>query len=436
MTDIASLYKLFLAHPIVTSDTRDCPKDSIFFALKGTSYNGNLFAKKALELGCAYVVVDDSSVIPAGDNRFLLVSDSLKAMQDLAHEHRKHFHGPVIEVTGTNGKTTTKELLTAVLSKKFKVLATEANYNNHIGVPKTLLRLELAKHEIAVVETGANHPGEIAFLANIVDPDCGLITNVGKAHLEGFGSFDGVIRTKGELYDYLRNKKGGFVFLDGDNEHLLKIVGGLQTVRYGTPNHSDYKVQGEALDCNPFLHLRWRVGQKGEWHDVKTHLIGAYNLQNALAAACVGRYFSVTENDITTAIEDYVPQNDRSELRITENNHLIVDAYNANPTSMQVALQNFSVMKGEHKMVILGDMRELGSASEEEHQKIVNLLQKGNYEEVWLVGENFCKTKATFRCFSNVDEVISVLKEKKVKGRLILIKGSNGTKLYELPELL
>ena len=430
-----SLYSLFLAHPVVTTDSRNTPAGSIFIALKGDKFDGNLYARKALENGCAYAVVDETEVVEPNDSRYILVPDALKAFQDLAHEHREHCHCPVIEVTGTNGKTTTKELLAAVLGKKFNVLATEGNNNNHIGVPKTLLRLT-QEHTIAIIETGANHPGEIKTLANIVDPDCGLITNVGKAHLEGFGSFEGVIKTKGELYDYLRKKKDGFIFLNGDNEHLSKIAQGLKTVKYGHSAHADYLVEGSVTDCSPYLCLRWRPTDNSDWQEVKTHLIGAYNIDNVLAAACAGTYFGIAPKQINEALEAYVPKNDRSELRITKKNHLIVDAYNANPTSMAAALDNFKQMNGDHKMVILGDMRELGSASEQEHQKVVEFLKKANFEQVWLVGENFSKTNHDFRIFKDVEEVKQALQAQPVEGKLILVKGSNGTKLFQLPDLL
>ena len=435
--NIQDLYRIFLAHPVVTTDSRQCPEDSIFFALKGDSFNGNLFASKALEQGCAYAVVDDPAVVPEGDERYILVEDVLGTMQSLAHYHREQFHGPVIEITGTNGKTTTKELVSTVLSRKYNVLYTEGNLNNHIGVPKTLLRLKPLFHQIAVVETGANHPGEIASLAKIVDPDCGLITNVGKAHLAGFGSFEGVIRTKGELYDYLRTKKEGFVFLDSDNPYLADIAKGIPAVCYGSPGGNSKMVQGEVISCAPFLSFRWRRGETGAWNTVNTHLIGAYNLQNVLAAACVGLKFGISEEDITEALAGYVPKNDRSELRVTARNKLIVDAYNANPSSMKAALLNFGNIKHPHKMVILGDMRELGEASEEEHGKILSLLQRQNdCEEVWLVGDNFRKEKSPYRCFKDVEEVKEALRESPVEGKLILIKGSNGTRLYQLPDLL
>lgn len=435
--DILELYQKFLSHSEITTDSRNCPAGSIFFALKGDNFDGNLFASKALEQGCAYAVVDNPEVVSDGDERYVLVEDVLKTMQDLAHHHREQFHGPVIEVTGTNGKTTTKELLTAVLSKKYNVLATIGNLNNHIGVPKTLLRLKPILHQIAVVETGANHPGEIAFLAKIVDPDCGLITNVGRAHLEGFGSFEGVIKTKGELYDYIRTKPDGFIFLDSNNQYLKEISKGMLALHYGTPGDAEKMVEGDVVECAPFLTLRWRKGNSGVWHKVETHLIGAYNLQNALAAACVGVRYGVSENDITEALAGYVPKNDRSELRVTEHNQLIVDAYNANPSSMHASITNFGNMKGEHKMVILGDMRELGDVSEEEHQKVISLLQENeSIEEVWLVGQNFQKVASSYHTFKDVEEVKSALADSPLSGRLILIKGSNSTKLYQLPELL
>ena len=436
--DIKELYEIFSEHPEVTTDSRNCPAGALFFALKGSSFNGNLFASQALASGAAYAIVDEADVIPAeGDKRYILVPDVLKTLQALAHCHRKQFHGPVIEITGTNGKTTTKELLTAVLSKKYNVLSTLGNLNNHIGVPKTLLRIKPFFHHIAVVETGANHPGEIAFLANIVDPDCGLITNVGRAHLEGFGSFKGVCQTKGELYDYLRKKNGGFIFLNTDNPYLQEMAQGLVTLNYGEPGNGEKMVEGEVLGCNPFLTLRWRKGHTGTWHITETHLIGAYNLQNALAAACAGIRYGVTENDITEALSAYIPQNDRSELRSTPRNRLVVDAYNANPSSMTEAIKNFSLITGEHKMVILGDMKELVSASEEEHQKIIDMLQQQeDVEMVWLVGENFMQTKSPFRCFTDVEEVKKELAGHPLSGHLILIKGSNGTRLYQLPELL
>lgn len=433
--ELEALYEIYKQHPVVTTDSRDCPQGSLFFALKGESFDGNAFAGAALEKGCAFAVVDDASVVPNDDARYILVDDVLKTLQDLAHYHREQFNIPVLEVTGTNGKTTTKELIAAVLSKKYNVLYTQGNFNNHIGVPKTLLRLT-AEHTFAVIETGANHPGEIKTLANIVDPDFGIITNVGKAHLEGFGSFEGVIKTKGELYDYLRAKHGT-IFLDNDNVHLKNIADGLHQICYGTPCDEVLSVEGEVIDCAPYLRFKWRPAG-GEWQEVSTHLIGSYNVKNAMAAAVIGRTFGVSVEDINKAIADYVPTNNRSQLVETSDNKLVVDAYNANPTSMKAAIENFCLMKADNdkKMAILGDMKELGPTSCEEHQKMVDALVEAGFHHVWLVGKEFKATHNPFRTFDDVEQVKDALKIKKPKGYLILIKGSHSTKLYELPELL
>ncbi len=435
---LQQLYEVFLAHPVVTTDSRDCPDNSLFFALKGESFDGNKFAAAALDKGCAYAVVDEAEYAIAGDDRYVLVPDVLKTLQDLAHLHRMHFRGPVIEITGTNGKTTTKELVSAVLSAKYSVLYTKGNFNNHIGVPKTLLSIN-DSHEIAVVETGANHPGEIKTLAAIVSPDCGLITNVGRAHLEGFGSFEGVIKTKAELYDNLRANPKGFVFLNADNSILAKEAAGLKAVSYGKPGHG-YEVEGEVVECNPFLKLRWRAkGGDGKWHEVQTHLVGSYNVDNALAAVCVGLHFGVTPEGADQALANYEPTNSRSELRKTSRNTLVVDAYNANPSSMNAALENFALMKTDgqtSKMLILGDMKELGATSDEEHAKVISDLQRLGFSDVWLVGENFSRQASPFPIYNNVEEVKEQLRQNPVSGKLILIKGSNSTRLYQLPELL
>lgn len=439
------LYEKFLQHPVITTDSRDCPAGSIFFALKGESFDGNRFASMALDKGCAYAVVDEAEYALEEDDRYILVEDVLKALQDLAHKHRMCFDGPVIEITGTNGKTTTKELVNAVLSEKYNVLYTLGNFNNHIGVPKTLLRLT-KEHEIAVIETGANHPGEIKTLADIVSPDCGLITNVGVAHIEGFGSFEGVVKTKGELYDNLRNNPEGFIFLHADNEHLCRISDGLKTITYGSVGKG-YSVEGEVVECAPFLKLRWRPAvaspsetqSNEEWHIVQTHIVGSYNLDNALAAACVGIHYGVTPEQVDHALAGYEPKNNRSEMRETECNSLIVDAYNANPSSMNAALQNFSLVtppQGKQKMLILGDMKELGTISDEQHQAVIDKLQALGFKEVWLVGENFKNQNPPYPVFANVEEVKAHLVANPVADRLILIKGSNSTKLFQLPEFL
>ena len=429
--EISELYDIFCQHPVVTTDTRDCPAGSIFFALKGETFDGNAFAHQALVAGCAYAVVDDAKVV--ADRRFIWVENVLATLQQLAAYHRRQMGTPIIQITGTNGKTTTKELVAAVLAEKYNLLYTQGNFNNHIGVPKTLLRLK-REHEIAVVETGANHPGEIADLSKLVQADCGLITNVGKAHLEGFGSFEGVVRTKGELYDALREKEGAFIFLNGDNPHLCRIAEGLRAETYGMPGKG-YDVEGEVISCTPFLNFRWRQ-HGGEWQEVHTHLIGAYNIDNALAAATVGLHFGVQPQQITYALSHYEPTNNRSELKKTASNDLIVDAYNANPTSMKAALDNFRWVKHPHKMVILGEMRELGAASAEEHRQVVEQLKDLGCENVWLVGKEFAPFAGDYGYFDNVEEVKALLKSEPVKGQLILIKGSNGTKLFQLPDLL
>lgn len=427
--DISELYKVFEQHPEITTDSRECPQGALFFALKGASFNGNAFARKALEQGCACAVVDEREYYDPEDGRFLLVDDCLAALQNLARHHRRRLGTAIIGVTGTNGKTTTKELIAAVLGEKYNVLYTQGNFNNHIGVPKTLLRLS-REHDVAVVEMGANHPGEIRSLADIVEPDYGIITNVGKAHLAGFGSFEGVIHTKGELYDYLR-AHGGEAFIDAGNPYLDGISHGLRLVRYGVGNGKDLVAAGETVACDPYLSFRWRHGD-GEWHTVNTHMIGSYNIGNMLAAACIGLRFNVSMEQIDHALSGYVPTNNRSELDVTEHNRLIVDAYNANPTSMSAALANFRDMGVNPKMAILGDMKELGAVSGEEHQKIVDMLRESDIHPVWLVGGEFGRTDCPFRKFDDVEAVIEEIHRHRPEGYNILIKGSNSTKLYLL----
>ena len=418
----------------MTTDSRDCPAGSIFIALKGETFDGNQFAASALEKGCSMAVVSDAAV--AGiDPHMVLVSDTLQTYKDLAREHRRQFDIPVIGITGTNGKTTTKELTRAVLAQRYNVMATEGNYNNDVGVPKTLLRLR-PEHEIAIVEMGASHPGDIQTLAETAEPTCGLITNVGKAHLQGFGSFEGVVHTKGELYANLAERSGSVIFVNADNPHLMGILPeGIETVLYTQDASKEARVCGEVVACDPFLRLRWREAD-GPWHAVTTHLIGSYNLDNVLAAVTVGLQFGVTPQQICAAIEGYVPSNNRSQLTETSHNHLIVDAYNANPTSMAAALDNFSLMQVSPKMAILGEMRELGASSAEEHQRIVERLANCPFDMVWLVGSEFATIDCPCRKFANVEEVKAALAADCPQGYYILIKGSNGTKLFQLPELL
>ena len=441
--EMKDLYELFLQHPTITTDSRDVPEGSIFFALKGETFNGNAYAKAALEQGAAYAVIDEKEYAEEGDKRFILVGDVLTTLQQLAKYHRVHLGTPIIGITGTNGKTTTKELIATVLKKKYNVLYTQGNFNNDIGVPKTLLQLT-KEHNIAVIEMGASHPGDIKTLVEIVLPDFGIITNVGRAHLLGFGSFEGVIRTKGELYDFIREVQGT-VFINNDNPHLKGISEGLKLVKYGQQEADDLLVKGKFIECNPFLKFEWQSTVNCQLSTVncqlstvQTHLIGSYNLDNALAAACIGTYFEVPANDISAALEEYIPSNNRSQLTITKENRLVVDAYNANPTSMKAALDNFRLINAEHKMCILGQMGELGDVSAEEHQKIVDLLGECGFEVIWLVGEEFAKTShpADYRLFANVEEVKAAIVAEKPKGYLILIKGSNSNKLVQTVELL
>ncbi len=426
--EIAELYKCFMECGKVTTDSRNCPEGSMFIALKGETFNGNAFAAQALKQGCRYAVIDESEYAGEGT---ILVDNCLQALQQLANYHRRQLKTPVIGITGTNGKTTTKELISTVLSRKFNTLYTEGNFNNHIGVPLTLLRLT-KEHEMAVVEMGANHPGEIKTLVHIAEPDYGIITNVGKAHLQGFGSFEGVIRTKGELYDFLRAKGGATIFIPNENPYLNGIAEGLTCVRYGQT--AGLYVSGELISCSPFLSFRWTA--EGVSHEVNTHLIGSYNLDNMLAAAAIGRYFGVSDDDISSALVSYLPHNNRSQLKETADNKLIVDAYNANPTSMMAALKNFRQVEAPHKMVILGDMKELGEASREEHQKVVDYLKECGFDRVVLVGPEFAAATHSYQTFQHVDEVLADIRMHKPQGYYILIKGSNSMKLSQLPEYL
>ena len=433
---IEELYQVYLQHPIVTTDSRNCPEGSVFFALKGERFNGNAYAGQALEAGCAVAVVDDPEV--ALDERFILVPDVLDALQQLAALHRRRWGGIVLQVTGTNGKTTTKELLSAVLAKKFNVLFTQGNKNNHIGVPLTLLRLT-DKHNLAVVETGANHPGEIAGLCRIVQADYGIITNVGRAHLEGFGSFEGVKATKGELYDDI-SARGGNVFLNAFDNDLVHMAEerGLKLRETAFPY-----IEGRVSSINPFLTFQWRSDVDADWHEVVTHLVGAYNIDNVRAAVTVGLHFGVPASQIDEAIAHYEPKNSRSEFRCSAYNNIIVDAYNANPSSMAAALTNFLFVMDDSKMVILGDMQELGEESYIEHQKILCQLVDSRIEQVWLVGPMFAQaavcytfTHSTVRFFPDVEAVKACLESELVRGYTILIKGSNSMRLHELPDLL
>ena len=432
----------------VSTDTRNLPAGCVFFALKGARFNGNLFAVQALETGASYAVVDEDipqtcSMKRSYDGRLIRVDNSLIALQELAREWRRQWAAmppsdgslkrkTVVAITGTNGKTTTKELTAAVLSTRYHVHFTQGNLNNQVGVPLTLLQLR-QEHDIAIVEMGASHPGDIRELVDIAEPDCGLITNVGRAHLEGFGSFEGVQRTKGELYDDLR-RRGKQVFLNAlDNDILqMALQRGFTLGRDALPY-----VEGRVSQVAPYLQIQWRADVDQPWHTVSTNLIGAYNISNLRAAVTVGLYFGISPEEIDEALAAYRPTNSRSELRRVGTNSLIVDAYNANPSSMAAALTNLSLVDDAHKMVILGDMRELGEGSLEEHCRVVRRLQEMNLERIWLVGEEFGKAAAEgMRVFSDVEAVKEALGEVMPRHATILIKGSNGTKLWQLPDAI
>ena len=449
MTDIQTLYSCFLSCACVTTDSRNCPPDSLFIALKGASFNGNAFAAQALEAGSRYAVIDEAAYLPENDARYLLVDNCLLALQQLANYHRRQLDTPIIGITGTNGKTTTKELIAAVLKRQRHILYTEGNLNNAIGVPLTLLRLK-PEHELAVVEMGASHPGDIQELVDIAEPDYGLITNVGKAHLQGFGSLEGVIRTKGELYDFLRTKGDATVFIDHDNPYLMAIAQGLNLVCYGR-EESDCQeqagratndegeqlaVSGRITGNSPFLSLCWHEAGSAEEHPVQTQLIGEYNFCNALAAIAIGRHFGIESQEIDAALTAYTPTNNRSQLMQTAHNTLIIDAYNANPTSMMAALSNFKNMQAAEKMLILGDMRELGAESAAEHQRIADYLQECGFEQVMLVGSEFAAARHPYPTYPDVESLKELLVAAPPQGQTILIKGSNGIHLNRVIDLL
>ena len=426
--NIAELYQIYRHYPVVCTDSRKCTPDSLFFALKGDSFDGNLFAEKALQQGCSYAVIDDPAV--KTDDRYIVVEDVLQAIQQLAAYHRQLLKTPVIGITGTNGKTTSKELIAAVLSTKYNVLYTSGNLNNHIGVPLTLLRLT-PEHEIAVIEMGANHLGEIRELTQIAHPDYGIITNIGLAHLEGFGSLEGVVHAKGELYDYLRHTKGK-IFIHKENTYLQSIADGLQQITYG--ESKDAFISGRVMYSYPLLCLEWE--KAGVQYSISTHLIGDYNLWNVLAAITVGVYFDVPPSEINRAIGDYVPTNNRSQWQKTAHNELIIDAYNANPSSMQAALANFASLPVRPKVVILGDMLELGADSLTLHGEIVEKLDRYDFDKVFLCGDQFTATGSFYPCFPSVEALGRYLSANPLQGYHILLKGSHGIHLEKMIDLL
>ena len=424
---IENLYELYLECNSVNTDTRQLKKNDIFFALKGDNFNGNEFARQAIEKGAKYAVIDEEKFV---QKNTILVDDALKSLQNLASFHRKQLKVPIIALTGSNGKTTTKELISKVLEKKFKVSATTGNLNNHIGVPLSLLSLT-SQTEIGVIEMGANHQKEIEFLCQIAQPDYGLITNFGKAHLEGFGGVEGVIKGKSELYEYL-TKYEKTVFINGDDDLQLKQIGNYKEfIKFGSGNENDCKIN--FIEANPFVKLKYKNVY------IKSKLIGSYNFTNIAFAIAIGNYFEVNQNDIKNAIEDYDPQNNRSQILSIGSNEIILDAYNANPTSMKVALQSFSKINNGHKIAFLGDMFELGDDSETEHQNIVDLSIDQHIDQVILIGSNFYKTNfinKNIHSFEKFDDFLDRFDISKLNNSSILIKGSRGMKMERIIDLL
>lgn len=434
--ELELIYELFKkANFNISTDTRKIIPESIFFCLKGPNFNANEFAAKAISEGCKFAIVDEEEF--ANNTNIFLVDDGLKALQDLANYHRKQFSIPFLAITGSNAKTTHKEFINAVLSKKYKTLATEGNLNNHIGVPLTLLKLR-TEHEFAIIEMGANHQGEIDELCRIADPDFGLITNIGKAHLEGFGGIEGVKKGKSELYKYLQNKHAK-VFTNGDDDVLHELAKDNDKISYGTTKL--YDTIGKYISDGETVSFKWttRYGNK-DWNKlpvVKTQITGKYNFINCLAAVCVGQYFHVDEALINEALSNYVPAMNRSQLVKTATNSILLDAYNANPNSMKAAIENFADYKAENKWLLLGDMFELGEYSESEHQAVVNMLNDKNLSNVILVGNEFASLKNnTFKTFKTTRECMDHLKANQIKNATVLIKGSRGMKMEVLQEAL
>ena len=428
MTTTNTLHSLFLKYPVVSTDTRKIEPNSIFFALKGENFDANTFTKEALEKGAKYVVIDNKDYFI--DERTLLVENSLVALQELAKFHRLYLGLPIIALTGSNGKTTTKELIHAVLSKKFNTIATIGNLNNHIGVPLTLLRLT-KDTEIGIVEMGANHQKEIEFLCKIAQPDYGYITNFGKAHLEGFGGVEGVIKGKSEMYDYLKNNKK-LIFVNLDDTIQNQKSESLKRYSFAV-NTSQPDVKITAVEANPMVKITYNNSI------INSHLIGIYNANNINAAITIGNYFKVSDEQIKEAIENYIPENNRSQLIQKNNNEIILDAYNANPSSMTAAIANFIQLEKENKIAILGDMFELGEESLEEHIKIIALLENETSITTYFTGKDFFKNQIhnTHMSFFEDFESFSVfLKTNLPNNNLILIKGSRGMALEKTLDLI
>lgn len=449
---INQIFEIYKKHPVVTTDSRNCPENSIFIALKGDNFDGNKFASQAIGSGCAYAIIDDKNYLVDNDERYIVVENALQTYKDLARLHRRQFDIPVIGITGTNGKTTTKELIAAVLRKRYNVMATEGNFNNDVGVPKTLMRID-DKTEVAIIEMGASHIGDIKTLAATAEPTHGLITNVGEAHLQGFGSLKGVIKTKGELYKYLSSRQEATIFINADDDNLLEILpDNVWVTPYSTNQENEEDcIIGRVEEANPLLTVAWheptsQLAERNEqlvWHTIHTKLIGTYNINNILAAVAVGINFGIEPEKICEAIEEYSPTNNRSQLVKTANNTLIVDAYNANPSSMIAALDNFAEIKADNKLLIIGQMNELGETSDELHRRIVNHIRQlsaANNQttniKVWLVGKNFAPIKCHYKKFDDAEAVKKAIAEEQPTNYTILIKGSNSMRLSGLVDFL
>jgi UDP-N-acetylmuramoyl-tripeptide--D-alanyl-D-alanine ligase len=432
------LYQLYLKHPVISTDTRKIAAGSLFFALKGDKFDANTFAKQAIETGAAYAIIDNATY--AFGNQYILVDDVLSTLQDLARHHRRQLKIPVIGLTGTNGKTTTKELINSVLLQHFNTYATQGNLNNHIGVPLTILSIT-TEHEAAVIEMGANHQKEIALLSSIAQPTHGLITNVGKAHLEGFGGVEGVKKGKGELYDFLK-ATNGITFVDSDSADLMamQLARSLKNVIFYGSIDLENLVSGQVTDNSPLLTLQWTNNQTGQSYDVRSQLTGAYNIDNILAAICIGVYFKLSADEINTGISGYQPKNNRSQITQTASNTLICDYYNANPSSMFVAIENLAKLTAKHKVLVLGDMFEMGDESAVEHAAVINKALETDVDERIFIGHDFLsqkvkgeRQKVTF--YPTIEEAIAGFKANPIKNATVLIKGSRGMALERLAEL-
>lgn len=435
MRIIEQIYQHYIKSHTISTDSRNITEGCVFVALKGERFDGNDFAYQVASENVASCVIADRKDLPSHE-RIFIVDDSLAALQELARLHREKCNIPVIGITGTNGKTTTKELVAAVLSEKKRIIYTQGNFNNHLGVPLTLLRIK-PETEMAVVEMGANHPGEIAQLCNIAKPDYGIVTNIGRAHIEGFGSYEGIIKTKNELYEYI--KENGTIqkskaFVNSNNELLVKLTKEMDCVYYGSTDdcntYENIAVGSKAASSSPYLVVNW------DGIEIKTNLVGDYNLENVMAAIAVGSYFNIEKELIVKALENYLPSNNRSQYIKSSKNEIVMDAYNANPTSMAASIRNFRNISNGNSLLILGDMKELGNESEKEHRIIIDIINELKFEDVILVGDEFKKVNTKFQSFSNIDDLIKHIDMNSISGKNILVKGSHSIHLERLINIL